>query len=203
MNWTEVSIYTTTNGIEIINGALLKLNINDAVIEDAGVYDEFLRGETLDWDYFDEDQLAKIKDIESCVKVYLADTEQGRKQLKNVYEFVEELKKDNMSIDLGSLRVETRILNDEDWANSWKQYFKPFTVGDKIIIKPSWEDYKDPTDGKIILEIDPGMSFGTGQHQTTRLCIEQIIKHMKKDAEVLDIGCGSGILSIAALLDRS
>jgi ribosomal protein L11 methyltransferase len=200
MNWTEVSIYTTTNGIEIINGALLKLNINDAVIEDAGVYDEFLRGETLDWDYFDEDQLAKIKDIESCVKVYLADTEQGRKQLKNVYEFVEELKKDNMSIDLGSLRVETRILNDEDWANSWKQYFKPFTVGDKIIIKPSWEDYKDPTDGKIILEIDPGMSFGTGQHQTTRLCIEQIIKHMKKDAEVLDIGCGSGILSIAALL---
>jgi ribosomal protein L11 methyltransferase len=81
------------------------------------------------WDYFDEDQLAKIKDIESCVKVYLADTEQGRKQLKNVYEFVEELKKDNMSIDLGSLRVETRILNDEDWANSWKQYFKPFTVG--------------------------------------------------------------------------
>jgi ribosomal protein L11 methyltransferase len=203
--------------IEALNNRLLRLQADylnykdrtekeklatygDAVIEDAGVYDEFLRGETLDWDYFDEDQLAKIKDIESCVKVYLADTEQGRKQLKNVYEFVEELKKDNMSIDLGSLRVETRILNDEDWANSWKQYFKSFTVGDKIIIKPSWEDYKDPTDGKIILEIDPGMSFGTGQHQTTRLCIEQIIKHMKKDAEVLDIGCGSGILSIAALL---
>jgi len=101
---------------------------------------------------------------------------------------------------LGSLRVETKVLNDEDWANNWKKYFKPFEVADKIVIKPSWEDYKDSAQGKIILEIDPGMSFGTGQHHTTRLCIEQIIKYINKDMEVLDLGCGSGILSIAALL---
>ncbi|HAS92167.1 MAG TPA: 50S ribosomal protein L11 methyltransferase, partial [Clostridiales bacterium] len=112
MNWTEVSIYTTTNGIEIINGGLLKLNINDAVIEDAGVYDEFLNYETLNWDYFDED-LKRMKDIESCIKVYLADNNQGRELLNKIYEFIEELKKDNMNIDLGNLRVETRIINDE------------------------------------------------------------------------------------------
>lgn len=199
MNWTEVSIYTTTNGIEIINGALLKLNINDAVIEDAGVYEDFLSDETLNWDYFDE-SIAKMKDIESCIKVYLADNDQGREKLRRIYDFIENLNKDNMDIDLGSLRVETKTLNDEDWANNWKQYFKPFAVADKIVIKPSWEDYEDPTDGKIILEIDPGMSFGTGQHHTTRLCIEQIIKHLEKDISVLDLGCGSGILSIAALL---
>ena len=199
MNWTEVSIYTTSNGIEIINGALIKLNINDAVIEDACVFDEFLNDKTQNWDYFDED-LSKMKDIESCIKVYLADNDQGRKLLRRINEFIEELKEDNMNIDLGRLRVETKVLNDEDWANNWKQYFKPFVVADKVIIKPSWEGYKDSSDGKIILEIDPGMSFGTGQHHTTRLCIEQIIKYINKDMEVLDIGCGSGILSIAALL---
>ena len=199
MNWTEVSIYTTTNGLEIINGAMIKLGINDAVIEDAGVFEDFLNNETMNWDYFDED-LIKMKDIESCIKVYMADNEQGRGLLRKIYEFIEELKEDNMNIDLGSLRVETKVLNDEDWANNWKQYFKPFIVADKIIIKPSWEVYNDTIDGKVILEIDPGMSFGTGQHHTTRLCIEQMIKYINKDMEVLDLGCGSGILSIAALL---
>ena len=199
MNWTEVSIYTTTNGLEIINGALMKLSINDAVIEDVNVFDEFLNYDTLNWDYFDDD-LKRMKDIESCIKVYLADNNQGRELLNKIYEFIEELKKDNMNIELGNLRVETRVINDEDWANNWKEYFKPFVISDKIIIKPSWEDYSEPSEGKIILEIDPGMSFGTGQHHTTRLCIEQIIKHIHKDIEVLDMGCGSGILSIAALL---
>jgi ribosomal protein L11 methyltransferase len=199
MNWTEVSIYTTTNGIEIINGALMKLNINDAVIEDASVFEDFLNNETMNWDYYDDD-LAKMRDKESCIKVYLADNDQGREQLNKIREFVNELKKNNNNIDLGRLRIETKVLNDEDWANNWKQYFKPFVVADKIIIKPSWEVYNDTIDGKVILEIDPGMSFGTGQHHTTRLCIEQINKHLKKDMEVLDMGCGSGILSIAALL---
>ena len=199
MNWTEVSIYTTTNGLEIINGAMIKLGINDAVIEDAGVFEDFLNNETMNWDYYDED-LIKLKDIESCIKVYLADNEQGRRLLRKIYEFIEELNEDNMNIDLGTLRVETKVINDEDWANNWKKYFKPFEVADKIVIKPSWEDYKDSAQGKIILEIDPGMSFGTGQHHTTRLCIEQIIKYINKDMEVLDLGCGSGILSIATLL---
>ena len=199
MNWTEVSIYTTTNGIEIINGAMIKLGINDAVIEDAGVFEDYLNNETMNWDYFDED-LIKMKDIESCIKVYLADNEQGRGLLRKIYEFIEELNEDNMNIDLGTLRLETKVINDEDWANNWKKYFKPFEVADKIVIKPSWEDYKDSAQGKIILVIDPGMSFGTGQHHTTRLCIEQMIKYINKDMEVLDLGCGSGILSIAALL---
>lgn len=201
MNWTEVSIYTTTNGIEIINGAMLRLNINDAVIEDKSVFEDFLNNETLNWDYYDE-ELAEMKNSESCIKVYLANNEQGKELLKKIYEFVEELKNEK-NIDLGRLKIETKILNDEDWANNWKQYFKPFVVLDKIVIKPSWEDYieeKDNKDNKIILEIDPGMSFGTGQHHTTRLCIEQLIKYIQNDMEVLDLGCGSGILSIAALL---
>ncbi|WP_312833114.1 50S ribosomal protein L11 methyltransferase [Sedimentibacter saalensis] len=199
MNWIEVSIYTTTNGIEIINGALIKLGINDAVIEDASVFEDFLHDGTMNWDYYDE-ELTKMKDCESCIKVYLADNNQGNELFKEITKFVENLKAEHMDVDFGRLEITTRMLNDEDWANNWKQYFKPFTVSDKIIIKPSWEEYNESTEGKLILEIDPGMSFGTGQHHTTRLCIEQIIKHMTEGMRVLDMGCGSGILSIASIL---
>ena len=199
MNWTEVSIYTTTNGIEIINGAMVKLGINDAVIEDASVFEDFLHNETLNWDYYDE-ELAKMQDCESCIKVYLADNNQGRELLQEIYKFIDVLKKENRDVDFGRLEIITKSLNDEDWANNWKQYFKPFTVSDKIIIKPSWEELSEPEENKIILEIDPGMSFGTGQHHTTRLCIEQIVKHMNEGMDVLDMGCGSGILSIASIL---
>jgi ribosomal protein L11 methyltransferase len=199
MNWIEVSIYTTTNGIEIINGALMHLGINDTVIEDASVFQDFLDNETLNWDYYDEG-LAKMKDCESCIKIYLADNNQGNDKLKEVYKIINDFKNEENDIDFGRLEVVLRKLNDEDWANNWKQFFKPFIVSDRIIIKPTWEDYKESTDGKIVLEIDPGMSFGTGQHFTTRLCIEQIEKYLTEGMEVLDMGCGSGILSIAAIL---
>jgi ribosomal protein L11 methyltransferase len=199
MNWIEVSIYTTTNGIEIINGALIKLGINDAVIEDASVFEDFLHDDTMNWDYYDE-ELTKMKECESCIKVYLADNSQGNQLFVEIKDFVKNLKSEYADIDFGRLEITTKLLNDEDWANNWKQYFKPFTVSDKIIIKPSWEEYNESTEGKLILEIDPGMSFGTGQHHTTRLCIEQIIKHMSNGMKVLDMGCGSGILSIASIL---
>lgn len=199
MNWIEVSIYTTTNGIEIINGALIKLGINDAVIEDASVFEDFLHDDTMNWDYYDE-ELTKMKDFESCIKVYLADNSQGNELFGEIKKFVENLNTEYKDVDFGRLEITTRTLNEEDWANNWKQYFKPFTVSDKIIIKPSWEEYNESTEGKLILEIDPGMSFGTGQHHTTRLCIEQIIKHMTEGMRVLDMGCGSGILSIASIL---
>lgn len=199
MNWTEVKIYTTTDGIEIINGALINLGIDDAVIEDAGVFDDFIHNDTLNWDYYDE-ELAGMKDCESCIMIYLSDDNQGKSLFKEIEKFIDGLKEEYKDIDLGRLKIETQILNDEDWANNWKQYFKPFTVSDKIIIKPTWEELSESAEDKIVLEIDPGMSFGTGQHHTTRLCIEQMIKHVQKDMDVLDMGCGSGILSIASLL---
>lgn len=199
MNWIEASIYTTTNGIEIINGALVKLGVNDAVIEDASVFDDFLNDKTLNWDYYD-DELAKMKNCESCIKVYFADNNQGNEMLNDVREIIDGFKNDEFGIDFGRLEIELRTVSDEDWANNWKQYFKPFVIADRIVIKPSWEEYNDSTEGKIVLEIDPGMSFGTGQHFTTRLCIEQIEKYLKDGMEVLDMGCGSGILSIAAIL---
>ncbi|MGN0676588.1 MAG: 50S ribosomal protein L11 methyltransferase, partial [Ruminococcus sp.] len=99
----------------------------------------------------------------------------------------------------GRLAVECSGIREEDWANNWKQYFKPFTVGKKLMIKPSWESCENP-ENRIILEIDPASSFGTGQHHTTRLCLELLEKSLVKGDKILDIGCGSGILSIGAML---
>ena len=99
----------------------------------------------------------------------------------------------------GRLEAEMSSIREEDWANNWKQYFKPFKVGEKLVIKPSWEDY-DNSDGRLILEIDPASSFGTGKHHTTRLCLEVLEKYLNKGDRLLDMGCGSGILSIGAML---
>ena len=90
-------------------------------------------------------------------------------------------------------------INEQDWANNWKKYFKPIPVGERLLIKPSWEDVED-AQGRVILEIDPSSSFGTGTHATTQLCMEQLEKYLRPGDDVLDMGCGSGILGVAAML---
>ena len=104
-----------------------------------------------------------------------------------------------IGISLGSLEVITREVDEEDWANNWKKYYKPISIGEKLIVCPAWENCAD--DGtRAILRIDPGMAFGTGTHHTTRMCLELLEKNMRGGELIADIGCGSGILSTAALL---
>ncbi len=198
MKFKEIIIDTTTVGIEYLNGVLLKLDIAESIVEDASVFDDFLNSETMNWDYYDED-LDDMKDCPTRMKVYLGENTQGEEQLQALKAELELLKAQNLDVDLGSFEMSINIVDDEDWANNWKEFFKPFEVGEKLIVKPTWENVDNPED-KIILEIDPGSSFGTGQHFTTQLCIEQIEKYLTSDIEVLDMGCGSGILSIAAIL---
>ena len=104
--------------------------------------------------------------------------------------------KDNM---FGSLDLSYSRVNEEDWAENWKKFFHPVKIGKRVLIRPEWESCDNP-EGRVVLLIDPGMSFGTGTHETTKLCIEALDEHIKDGAAVLDIGCGSGILSVAALL---
>ena len=114
--------------------------------------------------------------------------------------FTEESKQELTNWEkIDRLEAEIENVREEDWSNNWKQYFKPLKVGEKLLIKPSWEEYKN-TDNRIVLEIDPASSFGTGQHNTTRLCLELLEKSMHEGDRILDMGCGSGILSIGAML---
>ncbi|MCX4255548.1 MAG: 50S ribosomal protein L11 methyltransferase [Oscillospiraceae bacterium] len=198
MNWTEVNIYTTTEGIDPVCGCLLGIGVTGFAIRDSKDFEEFLNDKTGNWDYIDDD-LMNLRDCETCVTVYLPDDSQGADMLSALRSEMSALKIRDENKAFGRLAVELANVCEEDWANNWKQYFKPLTVGEKLVVKPSWEDYSGG-DGRTILEIDPASSFGTGQHNTTQLCLELIEKNLCNGDRFLDLGCGSGILSIAAVL---
>lgn len=198
MNWLEVTVYTSKLGLEILTGLLLQLGVTGFVIKDADDFDEFLKGWGTEWDYLD-DEVEKLKDMPTSITCYLADNMQGNEMFIELKNTLNRLKESDLTKDYGELKIVIGNVNEEDWANNWKQYFKPFEVGEQFVIKPSWEAYTQKTD-RMILEIDPNSSFGTGQHYTTQLCIEQLEKRLSPNASMLDMGCGSGILSIAGIL---
>ena len=198
MNWIKVTITTTAQGIDPVSGRLLNLGINGIEISDKDDFREFLEENRKYWDYVDE-ELERLKDSETTITLYLSDEASGIEQYSAVCNSMNELKdmdKDNI---FGSLEVSSDRVKDEDWSEIWKQYFHPIPVGEKILIKPAWEELSD-SDGRTVFTVNPGLSFGTGSHPSTRFCIEEIEKHIKQNDTVLDIGCGSGILSIIALL---
>lgn len=198
MNWTELCIFTSTEGSDILCGCLLGIGINGFVVRDSKDFEEFLENKTGNWDYIDDD-LMNLKDCETSVTVYLPDNAQGKEMFDSIKSELSRLKGIDEENAFGRLEYEFKNVCEEDWANNWKQYFKPLCVGDKLLIKPSWEE-ASANDSRIILEIDPASSFGTGQHNTTQLCLELLEKNINGNEKVLDLGCGSGILSIAAIL---
>lgn len=198
MEWTEVNIYTSTEGIELICAKLMDIGIKGFAIKDAEDFNEFLENKNGQWDYIDQD-LMGLADCETCITVYLPDNEQGADMLVSIRSMLNEVRSADNDHVYGRLEAELSSIREEDWANNWKQYFKPLRIGEKLVIKPSWEEYQN-SDNRIILEIDPASSFGTGQHHTTRLCLELLEKHLHSGDKLLDLGCGSGILSIGAML---
>jgi ribosomal protein L11 methyltransferase len=198
MDWIKVTVYTTTAGIEPVSGRLMQLGITGLEIEDETEFHDFLE-ETKDcWDYVDDD-LVKSMEGETRVIAYVSDDIAGRELLAAIRGSMEELKEINEDGVFGRLETATEGTKTEDWANVWKQYFHPLEIGQKLLIKPQWEELKEPTD-RIVFNINPGMSFGTGAHQTTQLCLEQLEKYITPGCRMLDLGCGSGILSVVSLL---
>ena len=199
MEWIEVFAATSQMGLEPVEGVLYQCGLNGLMIHDEVDFAEFLENPNREWDYVADELVEEKQEQTTGITFFLRDNLYGREQLSQIKSALQSVKETEKELDLGSLEVTMKNVAEEDWANNWKKYFKPFPVGDKIMIKPSWEELPAQTD-KIILKIDPGHIFGTGTHETTQLCMELIEKYVKKDDMVLDIGCGSGILSIASLL---
>lgn len=193
MKWIEVQIKTTTELEEIVCGIMYDLGVSGLAIEDPNDILAFQQSEE-NWDFIDPELINQ--DYEGVIiKAYFPESDDITDKIELVRENIERNPLIETGKSLGQVTVSE--VNDMDWAENWKKYYKPVRIGDKIVIKPSWEDYEQK-DGDIVIELDPGMAFGTGTHETTILCVEALEKYVKKDAIVYDVGCGSGILSIVA-----
>ncbi|MBR5155239.1 MAG: 50S ribosomal protein L11 methyltransferase [Clostridia bacterium] len=193
MNWIEVKITTATENLDNVSDALYAIDVTEFVISDKEDFKEFLENNRKYWDYVDE-TLEELKTADSCITVYLSDDPEGKANLEKIKAAIEELK--NKGIQ--NLALHTADVKDEDWSENWKQYYKPIEVGKKVVIVPEWESVPDTDRVKFI--INPGCSFGTGSHESTRMCIEEMEKYLSRGDEILDLGCGSGILSVIGLL---
>ncbi len=197
MKWMEVTVFTTEQGLDAVCGRLDMLGINQVMIEQGREsIEQFLHDTAKYWDYADMDAL--VASEEPCVKAYIADVADNRATVKAIEDSFEELRGMDVGIDLGSLNIVVRLTDDEDWENNWKIYYKPLEIGERLLVRPSWEQAEDT--GRTVLSLDPGMAFGTGSHHTTRMCLEFLEKTVKDGDDMIDLGCGSGILSIGALL---
>ena len=191
--WIEVRVITKSEALEPISGIFYSLDCKGVAIEDP---EDILGREQgpLTWDFADINVL-EHKGKVAVVKAYFAEEDNIEDVLEYVNERLTELKE--MGLDLGEAKVEHEKMHEEDGANTWKQYYKPTKVGEKIVVKPIWEEY-EAKDGELVVDLDPGMAFVTGTHETTRMCIQSLEKYVKEDSTVFDVGCGSGILAIAA-----
>ena len=198
MDWIKTTVYTTNAGIEPVSGRLMQLGITGLVIEDEAEFNDFLDETKEFWDYVD-DELVKSMSGDTRVTAYVSDDISGRELLMAIRGSMKELADMDKDGQFGRLEVETDLTRTEDWANVWKKYFHTMEIGERLLIKPEWEELKAPTD-RIVFNINPGMSFGTGSHETTRLCLEQLEKYVTPGCRMLDLGCGSGILSVVSIL---
>ncbi len=192
MKWKKFRITTTTEAEDLVSGMLMELGIDGVEIEDnVQLTDKDTKAMFIDI-------LPELPPDEGIgyVSFYIDEADATEELLSNVRDGLKEL---SDFVNVGACTIEESETEDKDWVNNWKQYFKPFMVDD-IVIKPTWEDVPDDMQGNMVVNIDPGTAFGTGMHETTQLVIKQLKKYINSDTHILDVGTGSGILAIIALM---
>ncbi|EFV36248.1 ribosomal protein L11 methyltransferase [Gemella morbillorum M424] len=191
-NWIEITIHTTNEASEIVESILLDYGSTGVAIEDPTTLEENLHD---DFGTIVELSPADYPEVGVIVKGYINELNFDDETFNR---FKDELEQLGKNINIGEFfKIETTTIQDSDWENSWKDYFDILNIGEKFVIVPTWREYENEED-KYVINIDPGMAFGTGGHETTSLCIKNLEKYVKPHDNVIDVGCGSGILSIAA-----
>lgn len=192
MKWNKFRLKTTTEAEDIVSSMLMDLGIQGIEIEDKIPMSQAEK-EQMFVDILPE---VDVDDGMAYISFYLEEEDDKETILANVRAELEEMRS---YVEVGSGEIEESQTEDLDWVNNWKKYFHQFYVDDILII-PSWEEVKPEDEGKMIVHIDPGTAFGTGMHETTQLCIKQIRKYVNEETKILDVGCGSGILGMLALM---
>jgi ribosomal protein L11 methyltransferase len=195
MNWCEVIVHTASAGSDLVSDWLIRFGAaGTEIVDRADVPDPAKPG--VYWELYDPQMLAAMpQDV--LVKGWFAQNEQTRDLLANLRAQLAELASGDGSVDFGAMTMEIQNVADEDWAENWKRYYKPFRIGSHLVVKPSWEAF-DSAPGDLVVELDPGMAFGTGTHETTGMCMELLETYLHPGDRVMDVGTGSGILAIAA-----
>ena len=183
MKWTEITVKTEKEKIGALCIRLEELGVEGMVIEDESDFKDFFENNRQHWDYVDEDLVSRFSGV-SRVKFYLSDDEAGEKILH--------------AVQADGIETEIAYIEDSDWENNWREHYHPLEIGEKLLIVPEWE--QADAEGRVVLRLDPGLIFGTGSHATTRMCLCALEKYSSPEIKALDLGCGSGILGIAALL---
>ncbi|MGG1520193.1 50S ribosomal protein L11 methyltransferase [Paenibacillus oryzisoli] len=192
MLWQELTVHTTEEAIEMITNFVHELGAGGVSIEESGTLN---KERDTSYGQLYEAPLNDIPEGRAVIKAYFYQGTEMEPILESLKASVAELS--TFDIDTGDPTFAVVEVDDEDWAHAWKAYFKPFRITDRLTIKPTWEDY-EASEGELILELDPGMAFGTGTHATTALCLRTLEKVLKSGDDVIDVGTGSGILAIAA-----
>ena len=194
MDWLELKIDTSHAGLDAVTELLEQQGVTGVMIDDEADFQSFLENNRQYWDYVDDDLLAQKKGV-SRVTFYLERNDEAYGIVAAVRMAMSELKKAHP--EYAPLLLTMEDVADEDWENNWKQFYKPMEIGSRLLVVPEWEEAADAERVKLVL--NPGLTFGTGSHATTRLCLQALDTHIHGGERVLDLGCGSGILSIAAL----
>lgn len=193
MKWTEVCIKTTEEASDAISEMLTTIGAGGVVIEDPNEIRRQIESPN-SLDYADQEFMDSLG-TEVTIKAYF-NQESTPEELAVLIE--EKLKFISQFLEAGKGYTGYTEVDDEDWATAWKKHYKPFHISDSVVIKPTWEEYEQRA-GEIVIEMDPGMAFGTGTHETTRLCSQLLEQYVIKYDNIIDVGCGTGILSIIAV----
>ncbi|MDN3955429.1 50S ribosomal protein L11 methyltransferase [Sporolactobacillus laevolacticus] len=193
MKWSEICIHTTEEAIEAVTNILYEAGAGGVVIEDSqDLQQEWTSAEGSIYSLDPADYPMDGVNVKAYLPVnsFLGETVEEIKQSVNNLLLYD--------IDLGDGRITFSEHNEEEWATAWKKYYKPVSVGKRFYVSPTWADFQPEDESRHVIELDPGMAFGTGTHPTTILCIEALEKYLPNKADVLDVGTGTGVLSIAA-----
>ena len=198
MQWLELTIKTSSAGIDLLGERLTVLGYDSFIIDDQDEFHDFLENNKQYWDYVDEN-LARHMEGLSQIRLYLEDGPAAMEQINDLKTQMLLLKQQNPKVNLGSLEIQLANLKNEDWENNWKQYYQPLPIGKRLLVVPQWLSPENP-EGRLPVLLDPGMIFGTRAHASTQMCMIALEQEVRGGERVIDLGSGSGILSITALL---
>lgn len=198
MQWIELTIPTSSDGIDLVAARLTALGFDSFIMDDQADFHDFLEHNRQYWDYVDEALAQKMEGL-SQIRLYLEDTPEAPEAVASLQAQLDALRSQFPAMNLGSLTIRTASCRDEDWENNWKQYYQPLPIGKRLLVVPQWLNPENPED-RIPVRLDPGMIFGTGAHASTKLCMAALEQAVRGGERVIDLGSGSGILSFAALL---